>query len=233
MRSRPGGNPKPLSSSGVEPSGFVAAMLPEEQERMNACLIKFPDTCNLCISIAQDPEFCSSGAEVMHCLVCNCHIQWSQIHGCWLFARNMARLQGFPTCNSDVSACCGRRLVFPLCSFKRSRCQSNLPPRSRTAMTQQICNSMNVNIIGSILMWLHYFRRPVVCTVPPAQLSSSDSRIGAWRHARSASSAPSDALAICDDDAPSKASNSSLNSSNVDESQSTCEETMEESSIVS
>ena len=186
---------KPLSGK-RDRSDFLHALLDSERERRETFMTKHKGHDKIC-SLSQDPNFTAamSTTEVLHTMVRNVHLQWSDIEGRWLTARELFVGQTFPAYNDCLRwAQEGRKTLQPLCSLNTSRVSLNLPPRSRYHLAHQAGNSQTTNLVGGFLLFLLSFTEPPKSGVPvplACPISQGHARkrrasgLALWREARS------------------------------------------------
>ena len=93
---------------------------------------------------------------------------WSTDHGRWLSVREMLLAQGFPTFDTALAA------VQPHCpnnlsqvsSFNVSRIQRGMSSRNRVAVSHQCGNTMQVDVVGTVLFWVSLFVRRAPSVAP-------------------------------------------------------------------
>ena len=199
--------------------GFFNSLLESEKVRLQTYLANH--SIDLCVaSLGQDPDFtrAASGEELLHTIVRNPGLMWMPELSRWMTAREQLYAQLFPVTNESLSWVHEGLPGSPrlLTSYNFSRLASLLPPRTRIETMHQSGNTMNVVVVGSVLMHLCLYLRPSVVSVPkriplaPLALTdetSSDtvnlsSRLSVWKAARSSASLSVDcsgSLVVSDD----------------------------------
>ena len=133
-----------------------------------------------------------STEDTLHTIIRNAHVLWAESFGRWFTSREALLAQGFPVTNDALSwSQQSAPEIKPLCSFNISRLQSNFASRSRVAMMHQAGNAMNVNVVGSVLLF---------AMIQVKEVASSSGAV-----------VPR-ALKLCDDDKATYASRSSSSS---------------------
>ena len=109
-----------------------------------------------------------SRTDVLHTIIANVQLNWSDAHNRWMTARELLSAQGFPVYQKLMDYVCGGACTTPLCSFKRSRLQVGLPSRERRHMSHQAGNSMMVSVVGAVMYWCCVYTVDVddSCTIP-------------------------------------------------------------------
>ena len=139
---------------------FLRSLLDSEQIRLSQFLSIHDCQTKVC-SLGQDPLFScvASSCSVLHTLIRNCHIQWSQEAHRWLTCREVLLAQIFPTTNATLLACQpGSTLatIQPICSMNVPRVEHGYAPRRRNEVAHQGGNSMTVSTVGSILQFMFF-----------------------------------------------------------------------------
>ncbi len=117
-RSRADVKPAPLQLlKDGSPTGadFVNSLLESEKEKRDNFL-KLDCHDKVC-SIGQDPLFScvASSSSVLHTLLANSHIQWSEEFQRWMTSRECFLAQVFPTTNETLMACQPAAATLLLC----------------------------------------------------------------------------------------------------------------------
>ena len=98
-----------------------------------------------------DVRTCWSSDDVLHTVIANNHMLFSDVHRRWLTARETLSLQGFPVYRQHFEYIGAQ--YFPLCCFNRSRISIGLPGRKRSALVRQAGDSMHVCVVGAVILW--------------------------------------------------------------------------------
>ena len=117
-----------------------------------------------------------SRKDVLHTVIANVQLNWSDTHNRWMTARELLSAQGFPVYQKLMDYVCGGQTCpTPLCSFNRSRMQSGLPSRERRHMSHQAGNSMMVSVVGAVMYWCSVYTVDVGSSTIPRHISSPTS----------------------------------------------------------
>ena len=172
---------------------WLQGLIESEHERRAGFLTEYGAD-RLVISLAQDPGYSpmQSGLEVLHCIICHCHILWSEMHGRWFSVRETLQAMGLPLTNETLRHSQRQRLLsndgakpVPVSSFNLSRPKFGLPNRTRLHTSMRAGNGMSIQCIGAVLEWILMFlckrARPVAT---PARMSFvNSSSLAAFRKA--------------------------------------------------
>ena len=114
-----------------------------------------------------------SRQDVLHTIIANVQLNWSDAHNRWMTARELLSAQGFPVYQKLMDYVCGgRTCTTPLCSFNRSRLQVGLSSRERRHMSHQAGNSMMVSVVGAVMYWCCVYTVDVGSCKVPRSISS-------------------------------------------------------------
>ena len=156
-------------------SNFEKALLDTERERKQAYLDEYNGQHKV-LSLGQNPCFSQtmSSETTLHCITRSCHIMWSADHNRWLTVREMLLAQGFPTFDVALSVVQPRGHVetVPMTSFNIGRIQRGFSSRQRVSVSHQCGNTMQVDVVGTILFWVALYVRSCAVPARPLQLPS-------------------------------------------------------------
>ena len=144
---------------------YYASLLASEQVRLEDFIEHHAVDHSVC-SLGQDPNYtrAASGEDVLHTLVRNPGLLWIEEFDRWLTVRETFMAQCFPMTNASLAwihqGLTGRPLAMT--SFNVSRLERMIRPRCRVCMMHQSGNTMNVVVVGSVLMHLFLYLRSVV-----------------------------------------------------------------------
>ena len=141
---------------------FEKALNDGETERKELFLSEY-NGAHKVLSLGQNPDHqqTMSGEQILHCITRSCHLMWSTDHGRWLSVREMLLAQGFPTFDTALAAVqphCPNNLSH-VSSFNVSRIQRGMSSRNRVAVSHQCGNTMQVDVVGTVLFWVSLFVR--------------------------------------------------------------------------
>ncbi len=123
----------------------------DEERRLDAYRAAYPGEDRI-FSIAQDittGHKMLSGDKKLQCIHRNCGLMWVQSQNRWLTPLELLCLQGFPVHPRLHGGICRLgRAQKQLCSFNVCRVGCH-----RNRISQQVGNSMSVNMVGSVILW--------------------------------------------------------------------------------
>ena len=129
---------------------FVHALLPWELENLRTAQ-RHKRGAVYTLSQNADHRKCWSSDDVLHTVIANNHMLFSDVHQRWLTARETLSLQGFPVYREHFEYIGAHD--FPLCCFNRSRISIGLPGRKRSSLVRQAGDSMHVSVVGAVIVW--------------------------------------------------------------------------------
>ena len=126
----------------ANPTEFVKALTKFEQQNLKAYMDRWPGCCYM---LAQDAKKqpARSNTQCLCTLIRNTHICMSSEHLRWFTAKELLVAQAFPAIPTLLVD------SRPVTSFNIERAAK----RKRVAMVQQAGNSMNVNMVGALLLY--------------------------------------------------------------------------------
>ena len=144
---------------GLHQDAFYNALLEIERTRLKQ-FEALHDVTNCVCNLTQDPTYCRAASReiLLHTLVKNSLLLWSNEHRRWMTGREMLLSQYFPVTTATLAACerPSDGIAF-MTSFNFSRVQAGLPARDRAFMAGQAGNSMTIPVIGGVLIWIASF----------------------------------------------------------------------------
>ena len=160
-----------LDQENITSDDFFDSLLKSEKDNMHRFKTStVRDNARSVIALAHNPEWCnvSSGEELLHTLVRQIHLQWCVEVGRWLTVRELLLAQSIPTTTSTLAAALGVHETLtdqlePVSSFNISRVQQGHPPRQRTAVGHMAGNTMDVCVVGTVMM---HVLLELCCAVP-------------------------------------------------------------------
>ena len=160
-----------LDQENITSDDFFDSLLESEKDNMHRFKTStLRDNARSVIALAHNPEWCnvSSGEELLHTLVRQIHLQWCVEVGRWLTVRELLLAQSIPTTTSTLAAALGVHETLtdqlePVSSFNISRVQQGHPPRQRTAVGHMAGNTMDVCVVGTVMM---HVLLELCCAVP-------------------------------------------------------------------